>query len=479
MPVLAFTGQSGRDADNEFANSSRLINCYLEPLEGRVVLKTVLGAETLANLSDVFVRSLHALGDEIYAVCNTSLYRITESGSVENVGTVAAGNTSMSRNTGILTIASGGTYYTWTNSTSTLVAPTGAAFSDVGSVTFLGQYTVISEEDGRRFAWSAIADPATFSGLDFATAESRDDNILRVMALNGNLVIFKEESREVWYQTGSADSTEAFQRLAGGVFDTGLRSYYLVAEMDHSAFFVGDDDIAYVTDGVQQRPVSNRAVETAIAQGEPYRCVYYEDEGHKMACIIFTDRPAWCYDLATDKWHERTNDDVWNVVATERLNRKWYSATQSGVISKMIRNNNDNGVTLVREAVSNTLYQDGELFTIAELELFARVGRYELRREETPTLSEGSAFFVDADGDGFAIPGTSVASYPAQCSIQMSKDNGMTWGKEKFKSLGQIGDYDARINWRALGQYRQATARLIWSEDGEISFRNEARVRLA
>lgn len=448
MPVLKFAGQSSRDTDAEFANTSRMLNCYREPAEDRVVIKSVLGSEALVDLADVFLRAMTAVNGEIFAACGGNLYCIKTGGGYTNLGAVGSGDTTISSNNGVVTVAADGVYSIWDGAT--LSTPTGAAFSDVGSVTFVGQHTVISEEGGRRFAWSDPADPATFDGLDFASAEGRDDDILRVVGLNGSLVIFKETSREIWYLTGSSDSTLAFQRMAGGVVDTGLWSYNLLAELDQAVFFVGDDGIVYLTEGLSQKAISNRAVETAIAEGEPQRCFFYEDEGHKFACITFRNRPAWCFDLATNDWHERENGyQRWSVVSTVKVGRQWYSGTDLGEVRLMKRNNTDAGDPLIRRAVSKTFYNDAGLFRVAELEFFGRVG----------SVLDGSS--------------------AAECSLRLSKDNGRTWGDIRTKSLGALGEYETRVLWRSLGQFRRLTAELSWATADEISFVDEARVRLA
>ncbi|WP_230685880.1 hypothetical protein, partial [Streptococcus pneumoniae] len=78
--------------------------------------------------------------------------------------------------------------------------------------------TVLTELNGRRFQWSDIADASNLPGLNFSTADGRDDDILRPFQINGQLYIWKETSHEIWYLTGGAGA-EAFERMAGGVRD--------------------------------------------------------------------------------------------------------------------------------------------------------------------------------------------------------------------------------------------------------------------
>lgn len=441
MTVLAFTGSGARDDDNEFGETARLVNCYLEPGE-RTYIKPVLGTTAFADLSDVFLRAMRSINGVIYAACGGNLYSISSGGTATVLGAISDGETTISSNNGKVTVAANGTYYVWDGTT--LSTPDTGAFSNVGSVTYAGQFTIVTENEGKRFNWSSIADPETFSGLDFSSAESRDDNILRAMWINGALVIFGEQSRETWYQTGSSDSTLAFSRVAGAVSDTGLKARALIAEVDNGAVFVGDDQIVYLTDGQSQQPISNRAVETSIKQSDPLRCFFYEDEGHKFVTVTFSDRPAWVYDIATGFWHERLlgTGQTWPIVESVKLGSDWYVGDDLGAISKLEAVAFDGTEPLRKRAVSKTLFNDGQRFRLAELEMFANAGR----------------------GD-------------TSCWLRFSKDNGNTWGEEKHRELGAVGQYEKRATWRSQGLFRRLTAELNWSDNQ--TFANEANVRLA
>lgn len=479
MPVIRFTGQSARDQDAEAASTSRLVNCYIEPIEdGRQVLKSVLGTEPFASLPGVFMQALESVGSTMFSVCGGRLFRVSSDGLVNEVGPVASGSAVISSNNGKVTITAGGRYFV--SDDNVITEPGGFDFvGNVGSVAFLNQHTVISERGGRRFAWSAVVDPATFDGLDFASAEARDDAILTIKAINGQLVIFKERSREVWYPTGSSVSTQIFARAAGGVHDTGLMSEALLVEMDQSILFVGDDGIVYLTDGHTQRPVSNRALETAIRMGQPRRCAYYEDEGHKFACITFADRPAWCFDVATGLWHERENGEgVWTVVETAKLGRDWYAATEGGEIVRFVRNNVDGTEPLRRSAVSRPIYNDGAMFRLAQIEAYPRTGRNDFSYIEEATIGDADGSLVDAE-NSLLLFSRELVEVPAYLSLALSRDNGQTWGEPKRRPLGVLGDYDIRVNWRGLGAYRSATMRLDWSTPSEVTVINEIRVVLA
>lgn len=440
---LEFVGQSSRDPDNWQASSSRLINCYLEPSEGKTgsALKSVLGTTAFVTLPGVFMRAIEAVDGVIYALVGAEFHSITTGGVSTSLGAVVdSANASISGNNGDVTACIGGDYYLWNGAT--LTSPASGAFSSFGSVEYIGNYTVLTELNGRRFQWSAIADATSLPGLNFSTADGRDDNILRAAAINGLLYIFKETSHEIWYLTGGA-SAAAFERQTGGVVETGLLAFGLLAKIDGSAFFVGDDGRAHI---VGVGPVSTPAVETAIKSFGPRSCVTYEDEGHTFCAIVFDDCAAWVYDIATGSWHERaTGADFlpWTVRATAKIGGQWYAGRDGGAVVTMSRNNLDEGLDLVRAAVSRTLENDGQFIRLSELEVFVRTG-----------FSAGTV------------------------ELRLSKDNGHTWTPPRDVSWA-LGEYDRRTRWKALGTARQWTAEIRISGSADIPLNSAGRVRVA
>lgn len=452
MPAVEFVGQSAKDSDNGQAATSRLINLYREPVKlgdkTQYTLKSVLGQAEFANLNAVFTRALADVKGTVYAVAGGALYQISMGGAATWLGAVADDEeTTISGNTGKVTVCAGGRYYVWDGTA--LTEPSAGAFSDFGAVEYIGNYTILTERGGRKVQWSALADATTLGGTDFATTEARDDNNLRAMALARNLWIFKEKSIEVWYITGQAGAG-AFAPT-GRVIDTGLLAFNLAVKFRAGAFLIGDDGIAYLTDGEGLRPVSTTAVETAIKEETPRACFYYEDEGHKFCVVRFRNRPAWCLDVSTGEWHERAegaDHGPWTAVATVNSYGKWLCGTDLGNVYEMLRNNTDVGYALRRTAVSRTLSVEQDTFILDLLEFTGRMGRSDLGR-------------------------------PAECWIRVSRDNGLTWGTNKRRSLGDLGDYRQRVTFRNLGQFRQATVEFNMADPADIPMNATAVVKIS
>ncbi|MGB1215534.1 MAG: hypothetical protein ACPG4X_19345 [Pikeienuella sp.] len=453
MPLFEFVGQSSQDSDNSQVATSRLLNMYREPVKlgdkTDYVLKSTLGTTPFADLETVFMRAMERVGLVVMVVAGGSVYRIDGNRVVTNFGEVVdSEQTTISGNNGITTVCAGGKYYTVDGGVISEPAP--GAFSDFGSVSYFGNYTILLERDGRRFQWSDLTDPHTLPGLNFATTEARDEFNIRGMPIGNNFWIFKNRSTEIWYLTG-ASGANAFARVSGGVNDVGLLRFDLVTKHPAGAFFVGSDGIAYLTDGGGIRPISTTAVETAIAEETPTNCFYYEDEGHKICVIRFQDRPAWCLDISTGEWHERsegTDHGAWCAVASVYSYGHWNVGTDLGQMYRLVRNNQDVSGEMRRTAVSRTMSNDQGLFVIDKVEFTGRVGKADLGRD-------------------------------ASCWIRVSRNNGQTWSEPKKRSLGALGEYEKRITYRNMGQFRQATVEINVSDPAEIPINAAASVDIS
>ena len=430
---------------------------FAEPIpEGgraRFVLRSVLGSEEWAQLPGVFIRALGVVFDRdedgamierLFASIDGKLFQVASNGGITNLGDIEnSQNTTIAGNNNDVSVVCGGKYYVWNGTT--LTEPTAGAFSDFGAVEFLGGYTILTERNGRRFQWSALADATDLPGLNFASAEGRDDALLRPVAINGNLWLFKARSTEIWSLTGQA-SENAFARLGGGVRERGLLGFNLIAKTPDSAFFVGDDGICYITDGAQFAPVSRTPVEAAIEQETPTDCFYYEDEGHKFCVVRFRNRPAWVYDLSTGLWHERaTGTGAWLATSAVYAFGSWRIGRDDGRVARLLRNNADISGALIREATSRTLQNMGGRFRVPAIEFMGKVGRSDIGRD-------------------------------ASMIVQFSRDGGNTWGNERIRSLGDLGEYDKRMVFRQVGQARNLAARIRITDPADLRLWSAANV---
>jgi len=319
----------------------------------------------------------------------------------------------------------------------------------VGSVEFLNNYTLMTERAGRRIMWSNLAAPTSLNGLYFATADGRDDDIIRGITLGTFFWVLKETSHEIWYNTGGGGAL-AFSRIAGGVRDVGLLDFNLVARipgsMTGAAFMIGGNERGYLIGGTDAQRVTTAPVETAIKTANPVNVLAYEDEGKTFIAIIFRDAPAWVMDLSTQEWHERgegADHTRWTAAISAKMGLSWYVARNNGEISILQRSGKDGTDALIRQMVSQTASFDGQRPVVDEFELFP---------------SQGT---TDAD-----------------VRLAVSRDSGRTYTLDKVRNLGGLGNYAQRLIWRKLGQCRNFTARIEWSTTNDITFKSVARYEI-
>jgi hypothetical protein len=470
---VEFTTQSGRDQLNPAAQTGRLINCYREPLvpggKGQFQLRAVPGMEELADLGRVFMRALNVFDGDLLTVCGGTLSSVAIDGTATDIGAVGeTEETGISENTGYATIVADGDYYTWDGTTLATVDP---GFP-VASVGYIGGYTVVTELNGRRLAWSDLADPTTFPGLNFASAEIDNLPIIRGIILKDIWFLFKASGFEMWGVTDLAGA-RAFQRISGAMGETGLAGYSLITTFPDGMAFVGTDGRVNVWSG-GIRPISTPPVEVALTECEPQSVFYYTRRGHGFICVTFKDCPAWCYDIATGEWHEREQaGEPWTARKSVKLGDDWFVGTAAGKISKLVARCRDHDDVLVRTAVSTPL-APGKPFIVSSVSVYPVVGQH-LEDDEVVVLDDGD---VMLGFGGLAVMGWGDDT-PASVTLSATR-NGVEFGPPKARSLGARGDYSRWISWRALGQFRRMGAfKLVMTATQDVPILSAAEVEIA
>lgn len=420
---LEIVGQSARDTSNKSYAPSRLVNLYGEATETGRVLRTVPGMVERADISGVLPRAAMWFDGRVWIAQNSRIWSVKPNFTIENEGIIPDDETTgIAGNAGAITVAANDILHVLQDGTVT--TPT-THIGRIGDVVTFAQRTVVLRRAGRRLQWSAPGIPTSFNALDFATTESGNDHNLRGIELAGILWIFKERSIERWIATDTG-----LEYMVGSKLDVGLRGFNLVTKLPNDVFWVGHDGTARL---VSQGIVSTPAVENAIAEGEPVRCVAYSHKGNRFACIVFNDRPAWCFNLATGEWHERDEDGPWSVRAIVDMGNREVAFDVLGRVLSLDGVADDAGEPLVRQIVTRTLEMGGRLF---------RVPRIVLRF---------------AGGDAAAT-----------AQIRVSSDKGRTWGNRLDYPLGAVGEYERRVVLRSLGQFRALNLEITMSDAAEV-----------
>jgi len=480
MPKVTFVAQSAQNQQNVAANPARLLNLYPSPVPGDartgLALRSVLGQDAKDDIGTAAIRAAGRANGKLWMVGGGTLLEVDSAGATTGRGAVADDeNTTIAGNYSDVTVVSGGNYYLWDGAT--ISQPTTKTFTAVGSHCYVGGYTVLTEEGGKRFQWSALGDASTLDALDFASADKVDDNILRAVEFRGNLLLMCETSTETWAINPDATDTAA-RFFYVDVTNTGLKSFNLVTKFDDALFFVGNDNRAYL---YGQGRVSDTSVESSIKNDTPTHCFYYEDEGSKFCVIRFSERPAWVYDMSTGLWHERSEGAGhlrWRATCAIRNGASWLIGNTDGEVLELTRSNEDLNGPLYRRAISSTITLGERRVSVPFVEILARMGDHSLTDSVEYALSVGDGDVLALDG-GDSLLVEEIAAGPRDANIDLyeSGDGGRTWRGPKTRSMGRDEDYEQRMTWRARGQFRQYAMRFDMNEPADITLYSDGYVQ--
>lgn len=428
----------------------RLVNWYAETApqsagaKTQVVLLPRPGLITFGTAGTGAARGAHEIGGVYFVVTGTSLYRLDSAGSATFIGAITgSGDVFMDDNGLQLCIVApdaGTTFNAWvyTVATGVLTQVSDPDFPGASSVTQQDGYFIFSRSGtSGQFFVSDLLDGLSFNALDFATAESNADPLLRAFADHGEVWMFGTKSIEIWADSGAADFP--FSRISTATIERGVLSAFSACKFDNSIAWVGSDGIVYRAQGYSPVRISTHAIEKLVNDTPTktdIRGWSYAEQGHTFY-VLSSVSGAWTavYDAATDRWAERATypDAYWHVSFGVRCYDKWLVAGPDGTISRMdLATYTDNGSTIRYETTFPVLYANGRHVTMSRLQV-------EFEPGVGLTAGQGS---------------------DPQAMLQWSDDAGKTWSNEHWVGIGALGDYNRRAIWRRLGQFRNRVYRL-------------------
>jgi hypothetical protein len=312
------------------------------------------------------------------------------------------------------------------------------------TVTFNGGYFIVTEDDSDQFYISANSDGLVWDALDFATAESHPDKLVRVEEDNGDIVLFGNSTTEFWGNSGGLDFP--YTRLAGTEMQWGLAARWSVAKFDDSLMFLGKSrqgevKVMYLN-GYQPIPASHSDLEHIFnsAANSNATAFSYMVDGHSMYQINFpTIARSFLFDGTSKVWSEVTSSGSRHLgeFGTHFIDNTYVTSYTDGNIYKLKSGvYTDAGATIVRELTGRHFEKNMDYFTVQR-------------------------FILDIEaGVGLA---TGQGSDP-QVMMQYSTDNGHTWSEELWTTMGKIGEYEDYAEWWRLGRGKDFVFRVRVSD---------------
>ena len=170
----------------------------------------------------------------------------------------------------------------------------------------------------------------------------------------------------------------------------------------------------------------------------------------------------------------------WRAQTSIRNGSTWLVGNADGEVLELTRSNQDISGFLYRRAISRTIYLGDRKFTIPKVELVGRMGVHSLSDAADYGWAVGDGFIWKVEtGFGWKVDSVAEGERDATVDLYESLDGGQTWRGPKERSMGQNGDYEQRMIWRARGQAQQYTMRFDLSEPADITLYADAFVTAA
>lgn len=431
------------EAISGIASKEKLVNCYVQPTPSQstntnssIILGTA-GLTTWKNLSiDEPVYGLRTMGNLLYAVIGTNVYKIDSDKNSTLLGTITdlPNRVQMADNgnhVGILTKA-GNLYLANSNS---LVQVSDLDYELSDSLTSLNTYLILSSRESFEFFTSVVADATSYpAAREFANNDSK--KITAVKASNSELWVFKKTSIVTY--NNDANTVFPFVKNLGVELGVGCVAKHTISFHKNGFYFLGSDKIIYSTSGYSLTPISTLPISEKIQNFTNVVNAFafcYTQDGSDFYCITFPDEDqdiTYEYNITTGRWHNRisrknTKETRWLANCYEFFNNvNLVGDKDTGIIYQIDSQSYKEGQEpIVREVVSSTLSSSYSKIAVSRLVLFMEAG------------------VGLVDGQGF----------DPKISFSISND-GQNFKFNESKSFGKIGEYDTELSFRQLGSAR-------------------------
>jgi len=471
MKVIPLFGNS-ISAYSAAVSAQRRLNVFAEVRKDNdkhnIILRGTPGLSLLFTLPSAPIRGWRVVGSLLYIVAGSVLYSRDSTGTVMALGTMtnsASGLVSMQDNGVQLGIADGVSLWCYTIVTGSYSQSSLNAAGSFGSVTdanfpngslslaFLDGFLIAVRPNSRQHyvsnnlditAWTSVSSIPTFF-----TKQNSSDNSVANDVLNGTIILWGAQSIEFWQDVGTFPLP--FARINGASQTWGLAAVNSRAFLNNTMIFLGHNPQGGIQvvmlEGYSPKRVSTSDVEnifSSLPVVSDAVSMSYVIDGHPMYQTTFPSaNRSFLYDTLSDMWSEvQTGLDlqsrhIANLSVTFGVSDLVSDSTTGNVYLLTDTAYTDNGTPIKRQVVTRHVTNDGNDFGISEL-LF--------------DMETGVGLQA---GQGMS----------PQVMLQSSKDDGRTWGPERYASLGAVGQYRSpRVIFRRLGRGRDFVFRLTMTD---------------
>ncbi len=286
------------------------------------------------------------------------------------------------------------------------------------------------------FRYSGVQDGFSWNSLDELSAEAVPDPLQAVVPVQGALWGLGTRSKQVFGSTG--DGEVPYATIPGSPSATGCLSPFSPVVMGDRVFFLGSSNLGspgvFVSNGYQVDRVSTPSIDSDIAtwtDSDVSTALGYEQVGHSYYEISSrSGKRSHVLDVSTGLWQTRQSREP----ISGTMNRdiaEWHAYAF--------------GKNLVGD------YRTGKIYELS-LTDFRENGEFIIRERTGGNLSmKGKRIFLTRFGlsiqAGVGSPDTCGSDADPQMMLQISYDGGKTWGVERWRSMGRVGQYKKQLEW--------------------------------
>ena len=432
------------------ANAQRLVNMYPEVVKNglvNVAAHNFPGLLTkLSGNTGEFDRGVHLFKGNLYQVAGSQLYLVSSGYVRTPIGSIAGtGRVSIADNGDVMVIGTGGDgEYTYDGTTFTATT----LGQNPSNVEYLNNYFLYDDDDGR----VAVSDVGvtTIPAGSYFTPESNPDELVRTYVFNQFIYVFSQKSIEPWQPSVGLPPVE---RMNGAIIEeTGLIGRNAIANTETAIYFIDDSGDAQQLQGFSPRQISTVAISNEWRSYTKTDALVQVASIQSLDFVIFsfpTDGKTWGYVEQYDMWFELehgTAGDRWRGNSIiEAYGNVVVADYQTGNLYELDPDTfTDNGETTVRERIFAPLA--GEKFQ---------------KPRQRFQLNELGISLETGVGNASEIE--------PLLAIAISTDGGKTFSNERFKQLGQEGEYIQDVKYSSNKHFKDLTVRLRYTEPNKFS----------
>jgi len=439
--LLPFTGGFYALPDTSISNQ-RCVNLWTHVSEGasetQEQLKGVQGITTLGDTSYGETRASIIFQNELYRVDGQNFVKIAVDNTVTNYGAISGfGLVSIAENGETISIVdpNGDSYFFDTDNG--LVQNTNStylAFGRARSVTYSDGFFVYNTDkilfNG---SLSSVNKGQDFDALEDEDAEQFTDDLVRVIASQGNIYAFGTLSYEIYRLKPSSTVGEfPFQRVTVQNNERGLYGRFNVFTAESALYFIGGGAneawSVWELRGATPKKISTDAIDILINDSVSSNLNldygwHYAKDGQFFRGFTFASTSI-VYNARTNRWCEyQTGGQGWNVKTIDAIYSRLMMSDNTGKFGEMD---------------SNVYTQWGETV----FDYFT-----------TQPFSNGQAAFGVQTVEAICQAGVGNSDSEAPTIAMSFSRDGVSFCDERYRDLGEAGDRSKRQVWRNIGRF--------------------------